>query len=99
MKEMRTTEKGTTGVGSCEGGRYHHRKKRPQVLPYTKDGAPFVPREDFLSQRYAAQQHRSTFLPPCFSASACLSLSLTCFPTVSAWEGGVVVVGGQSSIE
>lgn len=96
MKGVRTVGKGTTGVGSCERGGRYHRKKRPQVLPCTKDGALFVPGEDFLSQRLAAEQHRSRFLPPSFSASACLSLSLTCFSSVSAWKAGG---GGESSTE
>lgn len=89
MKGVRTLGKGTTGVGLCEGGQYRHNKKRPQVLRCTKDGALFAPGEDFLSQRLAAQQHGSRFLPPCFSASACLSLSFTCFSAVSAggWGG------------
>lgn len=59
-------------------------RKGPECFTCTKDGALFVTGEDFLSQRSAAQQHRSRFLPPRSSASACLPLSLTCFSTVSA---------------
>lgn len=48
MKGVKTMHgKGITGVGLCKGGLAPHNKKRPQVLCFTKDGALFVPGEDF----------------------------------------------------
>lgn len=53
---------------------YHRIKKRPQVPRCTKDGALFVPGEDFLSQRLAAQQHKEQISP---WSPLCLGLSLS----------------------
>lgn len=71
MKGVRAVGGGCGSVGRARRG--------PGVFPCTKDGALFVP-EDFLSQR--SDRPSSLFsntervVPPHFSASACLSVSL-----------------------
>lgn len=75
MKGARTMHgKGITGVGLCKGGRHRHNKKGPQVLSYTKDGALFVPGEDFPFREIGCLTTQEPVSP---TPRLCLSLSLT----------------------